>query len=375
MAKPYLRNNMYYSNFRANGKRVRKALSPNKRTAQAMLDDMVSAIRSSKNGIIPQNIRWESFKERYLEWSETEKKKNTAYRDKYALNLVDKTLPIQFLGQMTPEFLERLKFKWREEERTPSTITRNVKAIKRAMHKAEEWGYMARQDWRLVKVKEPKGRLLYYSVDELESLLSSATGIYKTSAMIMARAGLRSGEVYHLEWEDIDFNLHKIRIDRKPCHRKCPGCESGEWDPKGKSRRWVPIHEELEKYLARISQPSGYVLGKTRPLMQPYQKHFKREIKNAGLMGSPHTLRHTFGAHLASAGVPLRIIQAYMGHASIRTTEMYSHLIPEMATEAIGRLPVVQLGYIPASKTRREAHEQESIYRRRIDKTGRPEDN
>ena len=66
-----------------------------------------------------------------------------------------------------------------------------------------------------------------------------------------------------------------------------------------------------------------------------------RRIRRNGLPGSLHTLRHDFGAHLASAGVSLHIIAKLMGHASTRTTEIYAHLMPEAIDSAIKHLPEI----------------------------------
>ena len=48
-----------------------------------------------------------------------------------------------------------------------------------------------------------------------------------------------------------------------------------------------------------------------------------------------HSLRHTTGSWLVMKGVPLRVIQAILGHASITTTEIYSHLLPDTMQAAV----------------------------------------
>jgi integrase len=58
-------------------------------------------------------------------------------------------------------------------------------------------------------------------------------------------------------------------------------------------------------------------------------KRFKRTLKRAGVREVRfHDLRHTFGTRCAAAGVPLRTLQAWMGHADIKTTMVYTHYAP-----------------------------------------------
>lgn len=334
---------MWYSNFRAGGKRVRKALSTNKRTAQAMLDDMVASIRAHKNGIVPHHMSWGAFEGRYLQYCETDKKRSSANRDKLAIRLMKEAFPIIRLADVTPELLQRLKFRWKENEKTTQSITRNIKAIKAAMRKAEEWGYIQRQNWNSVKVKEAEGRLLYYAVDELQNLITQAQGPYKIAIIIMSRSGMRSGEVYHLRWENVRFDLRKIHVVGKPCDQKCPGCESGQWSPKCDKERWVPMSKDLEAYLHALPRTSRFILGADCPTMTPWLEQFRKVLRNAKLAGSPHTLRHTFASHLAIAGVSMKKIADLLGHATVRMAEKYSHLSPESLENAIDQLPKVAL--------------------------------
>lgn len=353
MAKPYLRKGVWYSNFRAGGKRVRRSLSPNKRTAQAMLDDMVAAHKAMTLGIVPDKIHWQTFEERYLQYCATDKAEHTAYRDELAFRMMKNSLPIIFLSDVTPQVLETLKFKWQNAGKSLSAVTRAIKSLKTAMRKAEEWGYIQKQDWRIVKVKEPKGRLRYFTVQELEHLIQSVSGRWKTAVILMGRNGFRSGEAWALDWPDVRFDLGKIHIHAKP-----------GWTPKGGKERWVRMGKDCEAYLKGLPLKQGFVLGPDRPTLGSFQAYLARLIRNANLTGSPHTLRHTFASHAVSNGASLKAVGEILGHSKIATTNIYSHLTPQAVDDALGKLPVVRLWPHSASKTILESPGKEGKHRR-----------
>jgi integrase/recombinase XerD len=140
--------------------------------------------------------------------------------------------------------------------------------------------------------------------------------------------GLRVSEVAALRLSDVQFEAGLVR---------CTG--------KGDKQRVVPLGAQaatsLRRYLAQVRPGwagrhpevdrlflTQFGTGFTRQGLYKVIVHYARE---AGLGGqvTPHTLRHCFASHLLANGAQLRAIQEMLGHASIATTQIYTHVDQE----------------------------------------------
>jgi len=101
----------------------------------------------------------------------------------------------------------------------------------------------------------------------------------------------------------------------------------------------VPMADRVGRELELLFQCSEYQSEDDLVFGHPHTGHplergqvskrFKRTLKRAGVREIRfHDLRHTFGTRCAAAGVPLRTLQAWMGHADIKTTMVYTHYAP-----------------------------------------------
>jgi integrase len=149
-----------------------------------------------------------------------------------------------------------------------------------------------------------------------------------------AMTGLRQGELLALRWRDVDWPARKIRVSggMRNGKRRTPKSAT--------SSRAVPMADKVGGALDRLFQASAYqgdddlVFGHPhtgRPLdRSQVSKRFKRSLQRAGVREVRfHDLRHTFGTRMAAAGVPLRTLQAWMGHSDIKTTMVYTHYAPD----------------------------------------------
>ncbi len=153
--------------------------------------------------------------------------------------------------------------------------------------------------------------------------------LYLTAAM----TGLRQGELLGLRWRDVDWAAQKIRVVR-------PYVRGKFRTPKSRtSSRAVPMADRVGRELELLFQSSAYQAEDALVFGHPHTGHplersqvskrFKRALKRAGVRDVRfHDLRHTFGTRCAAAGVPLRTLQAWMGHADIKTTMVYTHYAP-----------------------------------------------
>ncbi len=143
---------------------------------------------------------------------------------------------------------------------------------------------------------------------------------------LMYATGCRASEVSWLRIQD-------VRLDQASVHAR----------GKGNKERIVPLGRKavaaIERYLqeerpglaARAPEPPPWLLlsGRGRRLARErIWELVKRYARRAGASGkvSPHTFRHSFATHLVAAGADLRKVQELLGHASIATTQVYTHV-------------------------------------------------
>lgn len=332
MAKIKLKGNMWYSDVTIRGNRIRDPLSIYRPIAQRTLNEMVEMARMQRRGKTPENLSWVLFKEKYLEYS-VKKNSKSLYFIHRMFEAVDSLLTIRALREMTPEQLVKLNFEMIKKNYAPVMVTRLAREVKTAMSYAERIKYVPMQDWSILKLTDPEGRLDFYEFSAYYELLKKLQGTpWFTSAYLMGRAGLRLSEMHFLEWADIQFPFRRLYLKSKNhLNWRLKG------DRKGNKFRIIPLTLEysLEAHLKSIARPAGFVLGEDR-LSTP--DCFGRQLAGAleatgiktylGEYGTAHTLRHTFGSHLAQKGVSLTQIRDWMGHSTTRMTEVYAHLMP-----------------------------------------------
>ena len=204
-------------------------------------------------------------------------------------------------------------------------------------------------------VKAPKGAGTLpdvLTVDEVARLLEAVpqpggTGVAGVEDAVLVRdrallelmyaTGVRVSEIVGADIDDMDFDEHVIRVTGK-----------------GSKQRLVPVGGYACQALRRYLDEARPVLGRRKRSGSAERRalflnkrgcRLSRQsvwevVKAAGERAHitkplhPHTLRHSFATHLIQGGADVRTVQELLGHASVTTTQIYTHVSPESLIEA-----------------------------------------
>lgn len=211
------------------------------------------------------------------------------------------------------------------------------------------------------RAKRPQRLPVVLSREEIRRLLTMLEGKHRLVAALLYGSGLRLLECLQLRVKDIDFEYQCIHVhDGKGKKDRIVSLPTAVLQPMMDHLHNVRmIHQmDLEKGGGEVMIPQAlarkyksaacewrwqFVFPATRRYNQPstgqlqrhhlhpsaFQKIFRRCVNRAdiGKPASPHTLRHSFATHALENGLDIRTVQQQLGHSSLETTEIYTHVL------------------------------------------------
>jgi integrase/recombinase XerD len=169
----------------------------------------------------------------------------------------------------------------------------------------------------------------YLAEEEMHRLFDAVKASARDSAIVhvLAFGGLRVGELCHVQLEDVEFERNLLHV------------RSG----KGDKDREVVLEDRtrtaLDRYLAERA-----IAGEASTRLFPVQTvtverivRHAAEVAGIGRRVTPHMLRHTLATALLSRGCDIRYIQKLLGHASVATTQIYTHVDTQALRDAYTR--------------------------------------
>jgi site-specific recombinase XerD len=216
-----------------------------------------------------------------------------------------------------------------EQGLSPSTIDMIINALKFYFRHV-----LHRDNFDIILPRPRKGLKLplVMSLSECAELFRTVENPkHKLLLLLGYGSGLRRSEVVSLKWEDILFDEHKMIIRQS----------------KGNKDRVVMLPYSVVAYLENYRKLynsdcwvfPGQYKGEALSAGTMYEV-MKKAVEKMGLdkNATVHTLRHSFGTHLLENGTDIRYIQQLLGHSSIRTTMVYTHITPKAARKIISPL-------------------------------------
>ncbi len=225
------------------------------------------------------------------------------------------------------------------------------RTLKSAFNKAIDWGYI--KENYFIKVKLPKKQKVNPAYIDSKQLAVISKQLERGNGQLALGnrknendvindvvitafyTGMRLNEIVNLSWKNVDMAARIITVGDE------------DFTTKGRNQRYIPICKEaLTSVLSQRERKNTIPIGNTYVFCKAngkaftgdyVSKKFKRACKAAGVDKAIHfhSLRHSFASNLAQKGVSLYVIKELLGHSSISTTEIYSHLNMDSLKDAI----------------------------------------
>ena len=241
------------------------------------------------------------------------------------------------LGEINTTIIERF-IQSKLTEKKSLIINGYLRTLQGAFQRAVEFGYLHDNPFKKIKkLKFPENESLFITPKEFDKILVAENDsllrlIYKLAIC----TGLRMAEIRFLKWDSINFENSTIHI-----------INHSEFTTKSKRSRIIPLHPALrEELIAMKNQDKAdeFLFARNGfSLTKDYiSSRFKKAVRLAKLNDKIHfhSLRHTFASRLIQSGVSLYVVSKLLGHADVKTTQIYSHLRDEDLKNAVNLLNV-----------------------------------
>ena len=204
-----------------------------------------------------------------------------------------------------------------------ATLHRELAVIQAIMNKSKREGLLGSVP-SFPKVKLPKGRTRWLTIDEEKRLLKASPDHLRLVIMFALDTGGRRSEIFKLDWRRVDLSHNRIVFV----------------ETKNGEDRAIRLTDRARVILEHLgTNESGPVFTFKGKALASVTSSFERARRIAGLEDVRfHDLRHTFASRLVQRGVPLYEVMQLTGHKSLVMVQRYAHLAPEFQERAISAL-------------------------------------
>jgi integrase len=271
-------------------------------------------------------------------------RRNSAYALKPVLTIVGSRQAAQLVRADVERVRNTLARRYK-----PNTVLAAIRPFSTALSWAVEQGLIATNPAKGIKLPAKASRLEYLSAEEAAQLLAAAERQARAGSAIewslwvavslALYAGLRRGEILALRWQDVDTAVRRLTVARS--YAGAP--KSGKARHLPLPSMLVPLLEEWRSRCPLVEE--GLICPVRRAGVWRMSTMAFGEIKSlyvaAGirLPSYPwHCLRHSFASHFLMRGGSLVALSRLLGHADVKTTQIYAHFAPDYLAEQIDKV-------------------------------------
>jgi integrase len=349
------------------GKKIRqyKTFNGTERQAKVMENEMIQKYKNQVlNDIDYTKITFEELSKIYMERHAKNLAPTTYIGYSKMLEVINDNFGKRKLTNLNPLILEDFYCKLRERRQpkklTENTILHYYVLIGAILNKAKRWKIISDNPNEAIdRPKKEKKESKYYNVEETKQLLKALECEplkYQTLIRLAIDSGARVGEILGLEWDDINFNLGYISIN-KVIYAIKGGVREKDKPKNNSSIRPITLMEETLDLLKQFKEQQEETkiklgikwLGCKKVFtseegwyMHPCTpRHILGKIINKYDLPKInfHSLRHTSASLQIALGIHMKIISKRLGHSSSSTTDMiYSHVSSTLQSEVTNKM-------------------------------------
>jgi integrase len=342
-----------------------KLINGNKKDAQNYLNRTLTEM-SQGSFVAPTPKTLNEYLDDWLKNAASQKLSERTYGD-YVYNLkqyVRAKLGLKKLSSISPLDLQELYTELRARKLSPRTVQIVHNILNSAFKQAVKWRVLQQNPAQYVdRPKQVRKEMAALSPGEVTQFLKVAKDdahfLYFSLAI---DTGARPSELLALQWSDIDFEQHKVTIQRSLDYQDY-GCEIRFIETKtSRSRRSIHISPSNSRLLREYKRRQAEQRLKAGDKWQPFnlvfstseglplqrrnilRRHLRPILKTAELpeIINLYSLRHTCATLLLIGGVNPKVVSERLGHASIvLTLDTYSHVLPSLQKDAADKMEML----------------------------------
>jgi integrase len=327
---------IYYAVIALNGKRKWFRGGPAKKDAQKELNEKLGELQAETYKELPKT-NFEQFTEIWLrDYAEMSLKPSTKNLFK---NTIQRLLLPAFSNIQISEIATghlQTYVSGRSKTVKPNTVRNELTVLKLIFKHALRWGYVkSNPTINIERPKIDKSEIEVLSPHEFEKLLENSENPYGVAFLTAFLTGLRAGELWGLQWGDVDWNSKQIHVKRSLWRHQFQ-------KPKTKNAiRKIDLTDRLVRELRawKLACPVNEhdlvfpsPQGKQSQHDNVVKRYFNPALRKAGLRHvSFHSLRHSNASMRIHAGQNIKYLSTQIGHASISITlDIYGHLFNDL---------------------------------------------